>query len=87
MYRQLVDRIPACTGQGMCVSQNALGRGVSVREVFDWGGLSAQGGDCLGGVYRGVWQTPPCEQNDWKTGVKTLRAAGGNKTVWSSFCG
>ena len=42
-YRPLVDHIPACTGRGRCgsrecVSQHALGRGVSAQ-----GGVPAQG--------------------------------------------
>ena len=31
-------------------------------------GVSGQGVSCPGGV----WQAPPCEQNDWQTGVKIL---------------
>ena len=41
-YRPLVDRIPACTGQGGGVSQNALARSECL-----------PGGVCLGSVYSG----------------------------------
>ena len=88
-YHPLVDRIPACTAKGRglypsmhwargCVSQHALGRGVSAL------GVSAQGGCLPGGVClwsqrgclpralpgrgvsasgpRGVWHTPPVKR-------------------------
>ena len=75
--------IPACTGQwgvypsmhwaGGCVFQHALGRGCLLggglprgclpRGLSDWG---------CGRHPPDQRQTPPCEQNDWQTGVKTL---------------
>ena len=54
---------------------SAWGEGVSVwgclpRGVSAQGEVSAQEGVCLGGcLSRGC--TPPCEQNDLQTGVKT----------------
>ena len=58
-YRLLVDRIPSCTGQGCvypsmhwaggCVSQHALGKGVSAQGGVCPLGVSAWG-VCLGGV-------------------------------------
>ena len=50
-------------------------RGVSSQEVSSQG-VSAARGVCLprgeGVSAQGVWQIPPCEHNDWQTGVKTL---------------
>ena len=49
--------IPACTGQGVCVSQYALGRGVSAQE----GGCVPRTGVCPGGIHppRSEADTPP----------------------------
>ena len=65
-YHPLVDRIPACTGWGECVSQHSLGRGCAGGAVC----LGVSAWKCLPrGVSaqvsaQGVWQTPPREQND-----------------------
>ena len=50
---------------GVCLGVSAQG-GVCPGGSAQWG-VSARG--CLSG---GVWQTRPCEQNDWQTGVKAL---------------
>ena len=78
-YRPLVDRIPACTGQGRgCLPVGCLLEGVCL------GGIYLEGGVCLGGVCPGevsaqgrclplvpggvsqhtMGQTPPCGQKD-----------------------
>ena len=71
MYRPLVARI----------SQHALRRGcLFLGGVCSWGVSAPRGCLLLGGVCPGsvsqyaLRQTPPCEQNDSQTGVKTLRA-------------
>ena len=66
--------IPACTGQGRCLSWGVDGQmeGVSAQ------GVSARGGVCPGGCLPGgclpgrVWQTPPCGHNSRHALVKTL---------------
>ena len=68
--------IPACTGQGGCVSQHALGRGMCIPACTGQERVSACGclprGVCPGGCLPYTPQaapTPPCEQNDrclWK---------------------
>ena len=91
MYAQGV-----CT-HGMC-AQGVSAKEVSAKEAClprGWvsvqGGLSAQGGVCPEGVYAqgGVYQTPPCEQNDrcWSKhylAATTLRTV---ITTSSSACG
>ena len=54
---------------GVC--QGGLPGGVYLGGVCLWGGLFAYGVSAYGGCFpRGC--APPCEQNDWQTGVKTL---------------
>ena len=81
--------IPKCTGQGWCVSQIALGRGVSTQGMCvcpgGWclaGGVSGQGG-VYPSMHLGRYPPPPW--TEWQTGVKTLPcrnyAADSNKLV------
>ena len=55
-------------------------------EVSAWGGMSAPGSVCLGGVYPSMhWDRPlppTCEQNHrylWKHNLSATTVAGGNK--------
>ena len=56
-YRPLVDRIPACTGQGWGVSQHALGMGVCIPACTGEGG-------CLPLVRDVCGRHSPCGQTD-----------------------
>ena len=72
-------RTVRCSGRrgGGSLSQCMLGYREGVRL-----GVSAQRGVCS----NACWDTSPCEQNDWQTGVKTLPfhnfIADGNKKAF-----
>ena len=86
-----LPRVRGCLPGG-CLPRGCLpGEGVSAqgrvclpRRVSAYGGVCPGGVFAQGGVCLGVsGRHPPCEQNDWQTGVKTLPCrnfvAGGNK--------
>ena len=65
----LVDRTPACTGR----EGGYLHREVSAKGGVCPEGMSTQGRCLADTPFPDQRQTPPpCEQNDWQTGVKTL---------------
>ena len=70
-----LPRRGVCLGgvcRGRCLPRGCLPRGCVCLEKVSAQGVSAWGclpGGCLPG---GVSQIPPCEENDWQTGVKTL---------------